>query len=70
MGVKRAVDVRQVEKQIAQIDYGRVRSYRQQFSRLYHDARISAEPGRGISFTSMLMLLAHYKLIDDEECCP
>ncbi|KAK8858595.1 hypothetical protein IAR55_002824 [Kwoniella newhampshirensis] len=66
-GVKRAVDVRRVEAQIAQIDYRQVRDRRQLFSRLYHEARITEEPGRGISFTAMLMMLAHYKLIDDEK---
>ncbi|WVQ96668.1 hypothetical protein IAU59_003774 [Kwoniella sp. CBS 9459] len=66
-GVKRAVDVRRVEAQIAQIDYRRVRERRQLFSRLYNEARISEEPNRGISFTAMLMMLAHYKLIDDEK---
>ncbi|WWD18487.1 hypothetical protein CI109_102939 [Kwoniella shandongensis] len=66
-GVKRAVDVRKVEAQIAQIDYQQVRKRRQLFSRLYHEARITAEPARGISFTAMLMMLAHYKLIDDEK---
>lgn len=66
-GVKRVVDVRRVESQIAQIDYRRVREYRQVYTRLYNEARISVEPERGISFTSMLMMLSHYKLIDDEK---
>lgn len=65
-GVKHAVDVRRVAEQIAQIDYKQVRVRRQLFSRLYNEARISEEPGKGISFTAMLMMLAHYKLIDDE----
>lgn len=65
-GVKHAVDIRRVAEQIAQIDYRRVRERRQLFSRLYNEARISEEPGKGISFTAMLMMLAHYKLIDDE----
>ena len=66
-GVKRAVDVRQIESQIAQIDYRRVRDHRELYSRLYNEARISEESGRGISFTAMLMMLSHYKLIDDEK---
>lgn len=65
-GVKHAVDIRRVAEQIAQIDYRQVRERRQLFSRLYNEARISEEPGKGISFTAMLMMLAHYKLIDDE----
>ncbi|KAK7696443.1 hypothetical protein QCA50_001100 [Cerrena zonata] len=37
------------------------------YNRLYHEARISHEPGKGISFTNMLLLLAHHKLIVDRE---
>ena len=66
-GAKRAVDVRKVEHIISQIDYHQVRERRQLFARLHHEARLSEEPGRGISFTSMLMMLAHNKLIDDEK---
>ena len=36
------------------------------YSRLYHEASISHH-GRGISFTDMLLLLAHHKLIVDRE---
>ena len=66
-GHQRAVDVRRIEWHIAQIDYRRVREHRQLFARLYHEARISEDRGRGISFTAMLMMLSHYKLIDDEK---
>ena len=65
-GVKQAVDVRRVEALIGQIDYDKVRKRRQTFARLFHEARISEEPGRGISFTAMLMMIAHYTLINDE----
>ncbi|WWC70741.1 uncharacterized protein I206_104692 [Kwoniella pini CBS 10737] len=66
-GVKRAVDLRRLEDQISQIDYRKVRERRLLFARLYSEAKISEENGRGISFTSMLMMLSHYKLIDDEK---
>jgi hypothetical protein len=66
-GTKRAVDVRKMEHLISQIDFVRVRERRQLFSKLFHEARLSEEPGRGISFTAMLLMLAHNKLIDDEK---
>ncbi|KAL7424030.1 calcium channel protein [Cryptotrichosporon argae] len=66
-GVRRAVDVRHVEAHIRQIDFREVRRRRHLYARLFNEARISEEPGRGISFTAMLMMLAHYKLIDDEK---
>lgn len=67
LGVRRAVDVRRVESQINQIDYRQVKERHQRYARLFNEARISEEPGRGISFTAMLVMLAHYKLIDDEK---
>lgn len=66
-GAKRAIDLRRMERQISQIDYRLVRQRRQTFSRLYHEARLSEEPGRGISFTAMLLMLAQNLLIDDEK---
>jgi hypothetical protein len=66
-GVKTAVDVNRLQEIISQIDYNKVRERRRVFARLYNEARISEEPGKGIGFTAMLMLLAHYKLIQDEE---
>ncbi|WVR06351.1 hypothetical protein IAU60_003382 [Kwoniella sp. DSM 27419] len=67
IGTKNSVDLRKVEAKVSQIDYRQVRQKRQLFSRLYYEARISEEPGKGISFTAMMMMLAHYKLINDEK---
>lgn len=66
-GVKTAVDMTQLQQHISNIDYAKVRERRRTFARLYNEARISEEPGKGIGFTAMLLLLAHYKLIEDEE---
>jgi hypothetical protein len=66
VGTRRAVDIRQVEAQLDRIDYQQVRERRRLYSRLYNEARLSEEPGKGISFNAMLVLLAHYKLIEDE----
>jgi hypothetical protein len=66
-GVKTAVDMDRLQDIISNIDYNKVRERRRIFARLYNEARISEEPGKGIGFTAMLMLLAHYKLIEDEE---
>lgn len=66
-GVKTAVDVGKLQQILSHVDYDKVRARRQVFARLYNEARISEEPGRGIGFTAMLLLIAHYKLIEDEE---
>lgn len=44
-----------------------IKKRKELYNRLYHEARISHEPGKGISFTNMLLLLAHHKLIIDRE---
>ena len=49
------------------IDYAAVRKRKAVYVRLYHEASISHRRGVGISFTDMLMLLAHHKLIVDAE---
>ncbi|KAG9119536.1 calcium channel protein [Ceratobasidium sp. 392] len=49
------------------VDYAQVKARRQTYNRLLHEARIVAEEPRGISFTNMLLLLAHYKLVNDDE---
>ena len=61
------VDTKLLEAQASRINYPQVRERRHLFNRLYHEAKLSEEPGRGMSFTSMLMMLAHSKLIDDEK---
>ena len=46
-----------------QIDFTDIRSRRRDLNRIYQDALL-AEDSKGIPFTSMLLILAHYKLID------
>ncbi|KAL1742981.1 Ion transport protein-domain-containing protein [Schizophyllum fasciatum] len=60
------VDVNRLNKILNEIDYTAIRRRRVIYSRLYHEASISHH-GRGISFTGMLLLLAHHKLIVDRE---
>lgn len=66
-GTSHSVDLRKVEDQISNIDYIHARARRRAYAKLYYEAKMSEEPGRGISFTNMLLMLAHYKLIDDEK---
>lgn len=66
-GTQHAIDLRKVQHKISDIDFNQVRTRRRAYARLYYEAKMSEEPGRGISFTNMLLMLAHYKLIDDEK---
>ena len=56
-----------MERILNDIDYAEIRKRRTLYCRLFHEACISHEPGKGISFTDMLLLLAHHKLIVDGE---
>ncbi|KAI9461510.1 Ion transport protein-domain-containing protein [Russula earlei] len=61
------VDLRLLNSKLSAIDYENIRRRRKLFSRLYHEAIITHQHKKGISFTDMLMLLAHHKLIVDTD---
>jgi voltage-dependent calcium channel len=61
------VNLRQLNATLSRIDYEAIRRRRQLFSRLYHETILTHQRGKGISFTDMLLLLAHHKLIVDSE---
>lgn len=61
------IDLHQLGKILNGIDYTAIRRRRNLYSRLYYEASISHQQGRGISFTDMLLMLAHHKLIVDRE---
>ncbi|KAJ7479857.1 Ion transport protein-domain-containing protein [Mycena latifolia] len=65
--VVHGVDLNKLEKVLKDIDYAAIRKRRAVYSRLYHEASISHQHGRGMSFTDMLFLLAHHKLIVDRD---
>ncbi|KAH7925746.1 hypothetical protein BV22DRAFT_1128786 [Leucogyrophana mollusca] len=65
--ISEGVNVTKLNKMLNEIDYTSIRRRRNIYSRLYHEASISHHQGRGISFTDMLMLLAHHKLIVDRD---
>ncbi|KAJ7726287.1 Ion transport protein-domain-containing protein [Mycena maculata] len=61
------IDLNKLDKALKQIDYASIRKRRAVYSRLYHEATLTHQHGRGMSFTDMLFLLAHHKLIVDRE---
>lgn len=65
--VSDGLDLNKLRKVLAGIDHASIRKRRSIYGKLYHEARITQEPGKGISFTGMLLMLAHHKLIDDRE---
>ena len=61
------LDLNKLERILDGIDYAEVRKRKAIYNRLYHEASILHHHGLGISFTDMLTLLAHHKLIVDAE---
>lgn len=65
--ISHGIDLGKLSQVLDRIDFSAARKRRAVYSRLYHEASITHQQGRGISFTGMLMLLAHHKLIVDKE---
>ena len=61
------VDVGKLNRILNGLDSAKLRKRRTLYARVFNEAMISQEPGKGISFTNMLLMLAHHKLIDDRE---
>jgi len=61
------LDLEKLRLILNDIDYKEIRKRRATYCRIYQEASISYEPGLGISFTNMLLLLAHHKLIVDAD---
>lgn len=65
--VVEGLDVGKINRALDNLDNAKIRKKRTLYAKVYNEAMISQEPGKGISFTNMLLLLAHHKLIDDRE---
>ncbi|OCH86932.1 hypothetical protein OBBRIDRAFT_890152 [Obba rivulosa] len=66
-GIVEGFDLIKLNETLDHIDRDAIKRRKNLYNRLFHEARISCEPGKGISFTNMLLLLAHHRLIDDRE---
>lgn len=62
-----AVNLQALNERLAKIDKFEVRKRRLEFNRFYEEVMVSADIDMGISFTSVLMILAHYKIISDSK---
>jgi hypothetical protein len=60
------IDLHLLRNSIDRLPIDEIRERRHNFNILYEEAMLSAED-RGVSFTAMLLMLAHYKFIDDNK---
>ena len=61
------LDIGKLNNRLAQLDVTKIRERRRRFNIFYEEVLVSADPDKGITFTSVLMILAHYKIINDSK---
>lgn len=61
------LDLEKLNRRVAMIDVEKIRERRRRFNLFYEEVLVSADPDRGISFTTVLMILAHYNIISDSK---
>ncbi|KAI1375540.1 Ion transport protein-domain-containing protein [Hypoxylon crocopeplum] len=61
------VNIQRLNERLAQIDVQKVQERRRRFNIFYEEVMVSADPVQGISFTTVLMIMAHYKIISDSK---
>lgn len=59
------IDLDKLNRRLRTIPIDEIRKKRARMNVFYEEVLVSADPDRGISFTSCLMILAHYNVIDD-----
>ena len=59
------IDIDKLSERLRHVPVVEIRKRRQRMEVFYQEVLLSADPDRGISFTSCLMILAHYNVIDD-----
>ncbi len=61
------VNLKALNKRLAQIDPDEIRRSRARYNLFFEEVMVSADVDRGISFTTVLMILAHYNVISDNK---
>lgn len=70
-GMKRPIntpiDLDALNTRMSEIPIDEIRRRRIRMNTFYEEVLVTADPDRGIEFTSLLMVLAHYKVINDNK---
>lgn len=61
------VDLEKLSRRLDKIPVDEIRKRRARMNVFYEEVLVSADPDFGISFTSCLMILAHYNVITDSK---
>ena len=61
------IDLQKLNQRIAQLPIAEIRRRRARMNLFYEEVLVSADPDKGIAFNSLLMILAHHKVINDNK---
>jgi hypothetical protein len=61
----RQIDLAKLNAKLNEIPVQEIRKRRVRMNTFYEEVLVSADPDRGIAFSALLMILAHYKVIND-----
>jgi hypothetical protein len=61
------IDLARLNQRLAELPIAEIRRRRQRMNRFYEEVLVSSDPDRGIQFSTLLMILAHYKVINDNK---
>lgn len=61
------IDIHRLNERLSHLDIKNIRKRRQRFNIFYEEVLVSADPDKGIAFTDVLMILAHYNIINDSK---
>lgn len=61
------IDLVKLNQRLAELPVDEIRTRRQRMNQFYEEVMVSADLDRGIEFNSLLMIIAHYKIIDDSK---
>ncbi|PNS19004.1 hypothetical protein CAC42_6099 [Sphaceloma murrayae] len=59
------IDLDKLNERLNELPTDEIRKRRQRMNQFYEEVLVSADPDKGIEFNALLMILAHYKVIND-----
>jgi len=61
------IDIDKLNRRLAMLPIAEIRRRRARMNTFYEEVLVSSDPDRGIQFSSLLMILAHHKVINDNK---
>lgn len=61
------IDIDKLNRRLALLDVEKIRERRRRFKVFFGEVLVSADPDKGIAFSDVLMILAHYNIINDSK---